>query len=591
MVLLNKKNIKKELLLNAFTLIELLAVIIILAIIALIAVPMILDVVEDARISAGKSEAQMILGGINNYCATEDVKYQMDNSYTKICTTDLDAEKVKEMVNLGNAEILEIAYSGKLIWLKVKSNNHVYSLQDNTMVEGDFENPFLLTKVLKAFPYLEVVKGGCKIEDSEKNYSYMGGCYLKNKQTNNYLWYSGFLWRIMGINADGTVRLITEDPVTDIPFGNENEAKSWDESYAKDWLNNYFYNKLKGNDIIVEEIWCSEPTEDKFSKRTTCENNLSSEKAKVGLLTLDEYNLSGVTGTSSSDARTYLKINQYQWSITPKNSIYFWVVRNYAGSDIHFERAFSLGAVINVVPNSVITGGNGTVIGSWNDATGPYLLNDNKNMEIKGKIKDNSISGEYVLFADKKYRVVDKDNNGNVKLILDGYYEENGDIYKIIPNGNIFNLDSGIAQKLNNDVLNWITNNSDVEKEKLVTDYIWYQGELTNGQNYRKSLEENDLTKSIKAAVGLIRVGEMLSSQSSSVLTKGYTEASNEANANLYWTMTRKPSPSNSLWYINQIGYSQSSNSFSLSLIPVIVIKSDVEIIGGTGTFSNPYQI
>ena len=83
----------------------------------------------------------------------------------------------------------------------------------------------------------------------------------------------------------------------------------------------------------------------------------------------------------------------------------------------------------------------------------------------------------------------------------------------------------------------------------------------------------------------------MLSSQSSSVLTKGYTEASNEANANLYWTMTRYPSPSNSLWYINELGYSQPSNSFSLSLIPVIVIKSDVEIIGGTGTFSNPYQI
>ena len=58
---------------NAFTLIELLAVIIILAIVALIATPIILDVVEDARISAGKSEAQMILGGINNYCASSEM--------------------------------------------------------------------------------------------------------------------------------------------------------------------------------------------------------------------------------------------------------------------------------------------------------------------------------------------------------------------------------------------------------------------------------------------------------------------------------------------------------------------------------------
>ncbi len=78
---------------NAFTLIELLAVIIILAIVALIATPIILDVVEDARISAGKSESQMILSGINNYCATEDIKYQMDNSYTKICISDVKEEK------------------------------------------------------------------------------------------------------------------------------------------------------------------------------------------------------------------------------------------------------------------------------------------------------------------------------------------------------------------------------------------------------------------------------------------------------------------------------------------------------------------
>ena len=62
---------------KGFTLIELLAVIIILAIVALIATPIILDVIEDARKSAGLSESNMILSGINNYCATEEIKAQM----------------------------------------------------------------------------------------------------------------------------------------------------------------------------------------------------------------------------------------------------------------------------------------------------------------------------------------------------------------------------------------------------------------------------------------------------------------------------------------------------------------------------------
>ena len=65
---------------KGFTLIELLAVIIILAIIALIATPIILNVIDDARKSAGKSEASMILSGINNYCATSAMKNQLDGS-------------------------------------------------------------------------------------------------------------------------------------------------------------------------------------------------------------------------------------------------------------------------------------------------------------------------------------------------------------------------------------------------------------------------------------------------------------------------------------------------------------------------------
>ena len=114
---------------NAFTLIELLAVIIILAIVALIATPIILNVIEDARISAGKSEANMILGGINNYCASEEMKYQLDNSYERICTSSMDKDDIPTMVNLGNATINEIVYDGeKLTTLVITSNKHKFTL-------------------------------------------------------------------------------------------------------------------------------------------------------------------------------------------------------------------------------------------------------------------------------------------------------------------------------------------------------------------------------------------------------------------------------------------------------------------------------
>ncbi len=126
---------------KGFTLIELLAVIIILAIVALIATPIILNVIEEARISAGRSEASMIYTGINNYCATEDMKYQLDNSYNKICTTSMNTDTVSQMVNLGNAIITSISYDGtKLTDLVIESNSHEFRLcGDGTFAMDDEE--------------------------------------------------------------------------------------------------------------------------------------------------------------------------------------------------------------------------------------------------------------------------------------------------------------------------------------------------------------------------------------------------------------------------------------------------------------------
>ena len=130
---------------KGFTLIELLAVIIILAIIALIATPIILNVIDDAKKSAGLSEANMIYSGIENYCSVEEMKEQMDSSYVRICNNQMTTEEVSKMVNLGNASILEIGYNGnKLTSLKIESNNHEYTLCGNgKFVMNDEECPII----------------------------------------------------------------------------------------------------------------------------------------------------------------------------------------------------------------------------------------------------------------------------------------------------------------------------------------------------------------------------------------------------------------------------------------------------------------
>ena len=178
--------------------------------------------------------------------------------------------------------------------------------------------------------------------------------FFSIQSANNLLWYSGFLWRIMGINSDGTVKLITDENVTAIPWGAINTAENWDDSYAKNCLNNYFYSRLKGNNIIKEKTWCSETTTSSSSARPTCENNLSTETAQVGLITLDEYNLAG--GSSS-----YLNIGQFQWTMTPYDSSGAWGVdENGYSSRISVSFTYGLRAVIVVNSDVTITRGNGT---------------------------------------------------------------------------------------------------------------------------------------------------------------------------------------------------------------------------------------
>ncbi len=128
-----------------FTLIELLAVIIILAIIALIATPIILNVIDDARKSAGLSESEMIMSGINNYCATSAMRAQLDGSID-ICTDEdgVTIDEVSKMVNLGNAKVEKVTYiNGKVTELVIESNNNKYELQPDGIfsVDGEIQTP------------------------------------------------------------------------------------------------------------------------------------------------------------------------------------------------------------------------------------------------------------------------------------------------------------------------------------------------------------------------------------------------------------------------------------------------------------------
>ena len=235
---------------NAFTLIELLAVIIILAIVALIATPIILNVINDARISAGRSEAQMIYSGINNYCQTEEMKYQLDNSYTKICTSSMTPDVVDQMVNLGNSKVNKLTYNGyNLIELEIESNNHIFRLCNDGSFAMDNEScPYectsensLICKLMKSYNISNEV-GLVKDMNNPNVYYYKGNIEQVN---NNYLFYGGHHWRVIEFDIEAnTLTLVSQIGLTAISAASKpwETVEEYENSYINTWLNDYFYN-------------------------------------------------------------------------------------------------------------------------------------------------------------------------------------------------------------------------------------------------------------------------------------------------------------------------------------------------------------
>src|SRR5574344_1805580 len=402
----------------------------------------------------------------------------------------------------------------------------------------------------------------------------------------------------MGINADKTIRLITEENVTAISY-NVADNSNFEGSYAFFFLNDYFYSRLKNNNIIRNESFCEGAAITNTPTRTDCTGGTTISR-NVGLISADEYYLlSGtIIATSIQTDSSYMHTSESFVSMSPYNSSALFSFSNSTDFDDHNSNdSLGIRPVINVDSSSFVTGGDGTLNSTWSSTSSPYILSENKTTDITGNLVDKATSGEYVKLADKTYRVVNKEANG-VKLILDGYYQategENTYIkYNKQKHYNTFSTTSGIGQTLNTTVLDWLIPSTDTtNRSKLVTSYSWYQNDFAYGDNYTVSLEETSPTRTISATVGLIRIGEMLSGQSYTILTKNGTVVSSYNNADWYWALNSYTGETSYAWTVSSLG---SSDGVVLGRTyaarPVIVVNNSTQITSGTGTPGNPYQI
>ncbi len=555
---------------KAFTLIELLAVIILLAIVALIATPIILDVIDDARISAGRSEANMILSGINNYCDTEEIKFQMDSNYSKICTSSMDKDDVLTMVNLGNATIDKITYNGsKLTELVITSNNHKFTLcpsgtfsMDDEECDGEVEQSGNLISTLLQ-QYQEGNEVGLVKDNTNPNLYYYTG--TNEEVANNFLWYGGHQWRVLEFNTEEkTLTLITQQPLTAIYpstgiWDTQDEYKS---SYINKWLNNYFWNSLDSSiQFNIKDSTFNVGIYTDVDEITTIQ--------KVGLLDEEQYKRAG-------ELDSFLDIKDDFWLGNRQDLLYHRYVGNGAlsGGQAKYNYKFGVRAVVRI-SDVFINEGDGTLYNNYRKISDLKNFND---VQVGEYISLTYSRGDGKCGNDNMclFRVVSKDID-KVKLIFNGVLDRQPYLNEasITPDSIIYSHLNYFKQALNEDYL---------------TKGDFGKGIYGDSPNYADVYFEV-----INEYIGLPTVGEMFSGNDIDLSTsniKIFVDVNTIENPiiNDYWTMNRYDYDKVNFIYDNGGLYNMThAAAGGRGLRPVIYLKSGLTFTSGEGTAQSPY--
>ncbi len=384
----------------------------------------------------------------------------------------------------------------------------------------------------------------------------------------NYVWYSGKLWRIVAIYPNGMMKLVTENNMTTIQFGS---TVTFDGSWMDQWLSQEFLPTLYNNtNIVVQNAeWnVKETTADTDPYLERVANDTINRT--VGLLNAFEYKKSG---TSSG----YLQIGQCWWLITPYSSS-------------RMRDVLSNGDLNNYSPYSNAYGVRPSI----------YLKSsatfDTENYDGT-RLSPFHIVGDIVEGQKEELLNTNNPNSSNTSDTTRGNF--GSDVYF-----NTQSTDMKYWDKYLTDESGWLSTIYSGDKNLLVNG-TYYLGIYPDSTNYKATICKNtaseletttisnctkyvssDTNKTYTGLVGLLRAGEMMSAQQSTL-----NHVNNSNHYKTMWLIT--PFSSSGVRRVNGNGLLNydSPSSYALGVRPSINLKSETKIISGSGHVDDPYEV
>ena len=400
--------------------------------------------------------------------------------------------------------------------------------------------------------------------------------FTTGQYPNNYVWYSGKLWRAVSANnEEKTVKLVTQWDISAISF--DNDSSSFEESYMEEWLNDttvdgFLYNLREPEKFIVTDAVWDATIDDRELGKITRPSGETTVTDAIGLLNMYEYQC----GSS------YLNNGLIWWTLTPYSASKVRIVlQSGIMSTALPSNGNGIRPSINLKSNVKIVDGNGT-------KDNPYRLEGDNDNSLSDISLNTRYSGEYIRFGNDEnnlYRIISHETDGLTKITCDKSLKENGK-YKALSFGDTlyYSKTNTIGTFLNGE---YLTDYIGDYYSKMIEDStIWYLGPVGTGESYKLAkytdINMSGLTSNTTTTkIGLLRYGELMANH----FTPAYSN-------NPYYCLLTPNIDVYNVWGVyGQGNLHSAAHDASFNVRPSFNLKSNVIITEGDGTLQNPFEI
>ena len=402
--------------------------------------------------------------------------------------------------------------------------------------------------------------------------------FTTGQYPNNYVWYSGKLWRAVSVNnEEKTVKLVTQWNISTISY-NPRDNTNFAGSYMEEWLNDTTIDGFLGNlrnpeDFIkMDSKWNATMMTDN-SKPTSEEESGTIVEATVGLLNYYETRVNN----------GYLCNGNLWTTLTPYNTSNLWN-KNHVCLSVNYNNvsdALGIRPSINLKKEINIVDGDGS-------EENPYRLEGDYDTNLEGTLLNTRYSGEYISFGtgeNNLYRIISHETEGLTKITSAEPLKDNGGFKTLFFGDSLYYSSANtIGSFLNGEYLSSGTYLTEEQVNMIEDSTTWYLGTVGGVPSYKlaKYTDTNmsGYATSTEAKIGLLRTGELMAGQ--------FKEYNNNTD---YWTLT--PFNSGNIFHVFISGMASGANFqiTSYGIKPSLNLKQNVIITGGDGTLQNPFTL